>query len=304
MELNIQRLTDLMAREYIIEFLEGYHLLTIDATISPEKIDEYTMIIRQIDLEKDSGYDLFLMHAAMVYLAVCVHNSSENISSLKIVFNLRDKDLLWMTSIDDLINEVKKINNEESYFIPYHNVVLHYFILYLPIKIRTYLYKSAKRERLYDKEIRNEIAIMVYKTLQNFKNRLAKRGNEYVKDDYEKIVLESRKELTRMLTEMPTSTLVKPDIAMNMEASGNVDFQYLSPLYHLAIPNLNKKDRKPREIALFPLFKFMLKDRYWLSIEEFSDSNKLDKKGNPIGLYGGSYERYQKSLMKSFIDRN
>jgi hypothetical protein len=268
--------------------------------LNPINIENFKEIIYGYDLEIKSENIKYFNILYKTYTAIAIFPSEDNVKAFKDIFPLKKIQLIWIGDVKAILEEINKINIEGFYFIPVSDFIMHYYALYLPCKIRQSLLKALELEREYDGLVQNEAKITLFKTLQNFKNR-SKNGEIYIKDEFEEFLLDVFEALETC--KMDEYLGVSAEKIVKIEASSKVEGLYLKPLYDLIVADESKKNMPKKEVALFNLFRLMLKDRDWKTEEEFYHSIEIDENGNPNVKYGNSYRRYQTKTMQKFFKK-
>jgi hypothetical protein len=281
--------------EQLMKFYEPYLII-----LEPNNFSEVLKIKRSCNYEKTTEYYKLFDFATSCYRAVATFPTDDRIKAFVELFSLHNVDLKWISNFKQLVEEIKKINESGEIFLKYHSVLLTYYSLYLPAKIRKDLVAAFKLTSKYDRKEINDFEKLVFKYFQNEKNRKASGRKGFPKsyeEDFAHIV--KFVESTIQIKGYSSNDILR------MEAQGRVEDLYIAPLFSMAI-SLKKKPLKDRDkyVLLFDLFRFIMKDKNWLSEAEFDiKPHKRDKKGNPIGIYNNSYRSYQINTMKKFIQK-
>lgn len=235
------------------------------------------------------------------YTAIASFPTKERIEKIKTLFSLTDKNLLWVSNFEDISLEIELINSSGDIYLSKSIVYLHYYLQYMPLKIHRQLLRDFRFEKIYDSNKLNLAQIELFKFFQNKSNR-EKKGVFYPKNEFEDFIIDLLNLITLTKSE-PIDKLTASEI-LKLQVSGNLDTAYIKPIFNKII-HLKEGYLKTSQIYqhLFRLFKVLMKEKNWLSQEEFENQDKFDEIGNPIGLYGGNYARYQTSVVKKFIEK-
>lgn len=293
---------DLYQKDYdsVMDYLNGLKKNYSVYLNEVELYNEVKAIILENNFDEKSDYLQLFDYACNLYKAVATFPTLKGKLALEELFSLKKGHLKWVTDFKQLINEIDRVNKSDKVYLPYFLVVSTYFSLYIPTKIRLELIEAFGLFKTYDGDKKNEIEILLFKYFQNIKNRKSS-GNEEVKKSYEK-------ELTiliKLIDKKMNIEGISIKSFLTSEASGRVEEIYITPIFSSLIA-IGEKPLKVSDkyVLLFDLFRFIMKDKKWLSEDEFNNREiKVDNKGNPIGLYNNSYRRYQIITMKKFIEK-
>lgn len=236
------------------------------------------------------------------YFAVASFPTNERIEKLKVSYLLTDKKLKWISSWDEISFEIKSINKVGLIYIPESIVFSVYYFYYLNLKIKRMLCEEYDFMQYYGNRDRSDIEVEILKFKQNKKNR-ERVGGYYPKNEFESIVIDLLKYF-EPIKEYLGVDLSEIDLFEKF-FSGNLETFLIRPLfYKIAYVDESHKGSKEVYLQLFNLFRVIMKDKEWLSEEEFNDNKKQDRLENPIGIYNDDYNRYKISIMKSFIQNS
>lgn len=279
---------DLKKQDKIIELNKFIESMT---EVTAEELEAY--------FGKERPYQLLELWYRYTLLAPFADNKA--IKKFKNTYSLKDKHLIWFVSYVDLIEEVKKINQSELISVNESMVVSIIFYLYIRTKIFHTLMEAFDYNKMYDGKETNSVAIGLFKYNQNKENRL-NRGLTYAKNEFERCMEEVEGLLIQSGTEQKFG--VTPMKLFHKEAANLIDSTYLIPIYkEYTTPLKPRVSERKKMILMFDLFRFIMKDRKWLSEDEFYNSSKVDKEGNEIITFDNNYDQYRYKTMKKFIKK-
>lgn len=268
--------------------------------LEPPNFSQTLKIIQSCNFDESSdNYELFDF-ACNCYKAVAIFPTDDRKKALVQLFSLKEAGLIWITDYKHLVDEVKKINESGKVFLKFSTVLMTYYSMYLPTKIRNQLAFNFKMIKEYDGSNKNEFEILLFKYFQNQKKR-KRSGSQGLSKQFEKDLAE----IIEYIEKTKYNSYFSSKTILIKEASGRIEDLYIAPLFFQAFGIKGKPIKKSDKVVLFfDLFRFIMKDKNWMNEVEFENRDmKIDNNGNPIGVYENSYRRYQQVTMKKFLQK-
>lgn len=247
------------------------------------------------DLEMPS-HILSINTLAHIYHLCCLFPNENILNHFKKVYGFKDDTLRWFISYEKILENINKINQKQEFYLdPYCTVVildsyLYYKIMYV---VASFYFKDKK----YDKSIQSVMAIELFKIYQNRENRV-KSGNFADKTPIDKFVGNLDVLFQKIIESQELNTT--PKRLLKNIFNGKVEDFLLIQLYKdIAVPLRAKIPERNKQIAFFDLLKLFIKDRHWLTKDEWE---KLEHRRNYPAPYD-NYEIYMATTVKKFIQK-
>ncbi len=280
----------LTGKEHIAEELSLIFLKIEDIS---KLIDYNTIELSKLEFKGDeinnSAFIQSMLNLVHIYHLCCLFPNENILSHFKKSYGFKDATLKWFTSYLKILVNIDNINRKQEFYLdPYTALVcLDEYFYY---KILHTVVSSFYDDKKYDGILQSVMAIELIKVYQNRENR--NKAGKFSDKTFIDTFVGDIDELFQILIEKQKIKTSPKKLLKNL-FNGKVENLVLIELYkkHSVTLKPTISERK-KQLAFFDLLKLLLKEKKWLSREEWEE---LDEP-----LYE-TYENYMVSCVKKFI---